>query len=111
MKPASRSMLSDWYPENSDAALTKERKQTKERRSMARGKMLMVRRTEAKRPVQAMAVRAWLLLENQSRVGAYQKRAKPTELVTARRYSGAGRIPLEPIRPRTWKIREKKAEK
>src|SRR5712671_2179960 len=78
---------------------------------MARGKMLMVRRTEAIRPVQARAVRAWLLLENQSRVGAYQKRARPTELVTARRYSEAGRIPLEPMRPRIWKMSEKKAEK
>jgi len=43
--------------------------------------------------------------------GRVPETAKPTELVTARRYSEAGRIPLEPRRPRIWKIREKKAEK
>src|SRR2546422_242168 len=35
MKPASRSMLSDWEPEDSDAALTEERKQRKQRGSVA----------------------------------------------------------------------------
>ena len=42
--------------DKSEAALTKDKKQMKQIRSMPRGKMLMVRRTEARRPAQQTVV-------------------------------------------------------
>ena len=73
--PASSSMPSDWYPEKSWAALTKERKQAKQTRSMARGKTLQVTSSEAARPAQQRAMTACEPLPNQSTDGANQYRA------------------------------------
>src|ERR1700733_8519573 len=100
MNPASSSMPSDWYPEKSCAALTKERKQRKQINNVQRGQMLRNTNSDASIPTQQSANRACGLDENQSSVGANQKREEPSDRATDCRYSFAGRIPTGPISPR-----------
>src|SRR5215469_8983138 len=70
MKPASSSMPSDWYPEKSRAAETKDRKQTKHTSRLARGQRLSTTPSDAASPIQVMAISMLSVEENQRRVGA-----------------------------------------
>src|ERR1700730_16160089 len=72
MNPASSSMPSDWYPANSEAALTKERKQTKHTASIPRGQMFTVTSSAAIIPSQHKPSNRCELAENHNTVGAYQ---------------------------------------
>src|SRR5438094_9366696 len=79
MNPASSSMPSDWYPENSPAALTNERKHAKQISKAARGNIFSITNSDAMIPTQLSAVSACDPVENHSSVGAYQKRACPAD--------------------------------
>src|SRR3954447_4841351 len=79
INPASSSIPSDWYPENSPAALTNERKHTKQISNAARGNIFATTSSDAMRPIQHNAISACDPLENHSKVGAYQKRACPAD--------------------------------
>ena len=72
MNPASSSIPSDWYAEKSCAALTNERKHTKQTTSIPRGHKFKTNSTDASIPAQQIPVIMCRLLENQSSVGAYQ---------------------------------------
>src|SRR5580704_16877490 len=100
MNPASNNIPSDWYPEKSDAALTNERKHTKQIANMPRGQILKTSSTEAISPADHKAISIGELLLNHSNLGAYQNLKRPAELATASRYSRAGRIPSGPMSPR-----------
>src|SRR5215813_10066748 len=99
-KPASSSIPSDWYPENSPAALTKDRKHTKQTSRAPRGTMLAITSNDATIPTQHKAIKECDPLEHQSSVGADQNRAEPAERAITWRNSFAGRIPTGPIKPR-----------
>ena len=66
-------MPSDWYPEKSWAAAIKERKQTKQTISMARGQKFKTKSREAIIPTQHNAMSIPDPLESQSSEGAYQR--------------------------------------
>src|SRR5208282_1568685 len=86
--PASSSMLSDWYPEKSRAAATKERKQTKQKNSIPRGHTSNTTSSAAIMPTQHSAISIGEPLEIQSSEGTYQKRRSPGEnAANAWRYS------------------------
>src|SRR5262244_3760390 len=83
-KPASSNMPSDWYPEKSCAALTKERKQTKQMTNIPRGHRLRNSRMDAIIPIQQIASNIPEPLDNHSTVGAYQNLCQcPSVWVTA----------------------------
>src|SRR5580698_4895054 len=101
INPASSNIPSDWYPENSRAAATKERKQTKQMKSETRGQIFITTRSEAIIPTQQRKISMCELAEYQSTVGANQKRLFPgNSRATAGRKSEAGRIPCGPMSPR-----------
>src|ERR1044071_8426118 len=77
IKPASSSMPSDWKPEKSWAAATKDKKHTRQTASAPRGHKLKITATEASRPSHVINISAWLPAPNQSSVGANQKRCRP----------------------------------
>ena len=58
MKPSSRSMPSDWKPEKSCAAATKDKKQTKHIASDPRGQMLKITATDAIKPTNVIDIKA-----------------------------------------------------
>ncbi len=72
INPASSSIPSDWYAEKSCAALTKERKHTKQTASIPRGQKFKTSNTDAIMPAQQIPVSICAVLENHSSVGAYQ---------------------------------------
>ena len=72
INPASSSIPSDWYPEKSCAALTKERKHAKQIASIPRGHKFNTSSTDAIIPTQQIPVSMCRPLENHSSVGAYQ---------------------------------------
>src|SRR5581483_2621520 len=74
MNPASSNMPSDWYPEKSWAALTKDKKHRKQMSSMARGQTLRNSAIDASSPTQQTAMSMWFVLDSQNSVGAYQTR-------------------------------------
>src|SRR5450631_1106384 len=100
MNPASSNMPSDWYPEKSPAALTNDRKQTKQMASAMRGQTFSTINNAASIPTQHNAVNMCEPLEIHKSVGANQNLAGPSCAATALKYSAAGRIPLGPISPR-----------
>src|ERR1700757_84865 len=71
MKPASSNMPSDWYPEKSRAAATKERKHTKQMASIPRGQRFRKSSKDAAIPIQHSALKVPGPLDHQTRVGAY----------------------------------------
>src|SRR5216684_5902571 len=77
MNPASSSIPSDWYAEKSCAALTNERKHTRQTTSIPRGQRFKTSSTDAIMPTQQSPVSMCELLENHSSVGAYQYPACP----------------------------------
>src|SRR6476646_4087844 len=77
MKPASSSMPSDWKPEKSCAAATKDKKHTRQTAREPRGHRLKTTATEASRPSHVINISAWLPALNHRRVGANQKRCRP----------------------------------
>src|SRR5271169_3268541 len=85
--PASSSIPSDWYPEKSPAALTKERKQTKQMASIPRGQIFKTNRAAAAMPSQQSPISMYEPLENHRTLGTYQYRAWPTCSATLFRYS------------------------
>src|SRR6266571_725774 len=72
INPASSSIPSDWYAEKSCAALTNERKHTKQIASIPRGQKFKTSSTDAIMPAQQIPITMCVLLENHSSVGAYQ---------------------------------------
>src|SRR5437764_842771 len=62
--------------EKSCAALTKERKQMKHRKSVRRGQTLKTTRSEQMRPAQQTTISMVELLEIHSSVGAYHRRSE-----------------------------------
>lgn len=110
MNPASSSIPSDWYAEKSCAALTKERKHTKQIASIPRGQKFNTSSTDAIMPAQQIPVSICELRENHRSVGTYQWPVRPNCSATACKYSFAGRIPCGPINPLIWKTSEKNAE-
>src|SRR5262249_22313738 len=86
MKPASRSIPSDWYPEKSRAAATNDRKQSRDTSSAARGHKFKTMARDAATPTQQIRSRARSVADHHSNVGAYQKRSQPgSDSVTAER--------------------------
>ena len=70
--PASSNMPSDWYPEKSPAALTNERKHTKQITSIPRGQKLKTSSTAAAMPTQQSVISMCDPLENHKTLGTYQ---------------------------------------
>jgi len=107
MKPASRSMLSDWYDEKSWSAATQERKSTVQAIVVRRGQTFAVRRRDAMMPAATTIVSAQSPAPSQKSVGAYQRPSTmPSTRWTLPRYSPAGRIPRWPMRPWIWNASE-----
>src|SRR5579859_2487973 len=79
IKPASSSMPSDWKPEKSCAAATKDRKQTEHIAKDRRGQRLRITATEASSPSHVINISAWLPAPNQRSVGARRKCSSPGE--------------------------------
>ncbi len=65
-----------------------------------RGQIFRTTSKDASMPNQQSASSACELEENQSSVGANQKRDDPSDRATDSRYSFAGRMPSGPMRPR-----------
>src|SRR3954464_14810194 len=75
IKPASRSIPSDWYDEKSWSAPMHERKSTVHIATAGRGATLTISRTDATIPATTISVSAKSEALSQSRVGAYQTRS------------------------------------
>src|SRR6266496_5626178 len=84
INPASSSIPSDWYPEKSCAALTKDRKHTKQTTSIPRGHRFNTSSTDAIMPSQQSPLSISGPLETHSTVGAYHNRCQcPSDCATA----------------------------
>src|SRR5215469_16640330 len=99
INPASSNIPSDWYAEKSCAALTNERKHTKQIAKVPRGHKFNTSSTDAIIPTQQIPFSMGRPPENHSSVGAYQQPTRLNCSPTARKYSPAGRMPCGPINP------------
>src|SRR5256885_8937895 len=100
MKPASSSIPSDWYDEESCSEAMHERKSSVQTAIIARGAKLKTNKTDATMPTMITSESAASDVLSHSSVGVYQIFfSAPIAALSWCKYSPAGRMPRWPIRP------------